>query len=92
VSRSLRPAALFAQSDADAVREEVSAVRGLDAEARARLLESLCALAVELVMQHPDPARALAWQDPLPAESEALLARLRANAREAGGVWRGADG
>jgi len=44
---------------------------------RARILEELCALAAELVSQHENPARTLAYQEPLPADSVRLLERLR---------------
>jgi hypothetical protein len=61
--------------------DEVRATRRLDPDQRAALLESLCELGAELVSQHPDPARTLAWQDPLAPETAQLLARLRARRR-----------
>lgn len=62
----------------DDVLDEVAQLRGTTMTERGRILEALCRLAAEQVAQHPDPARTLRWQDPVPPESEALLARLRA--------------
>jgi hypothetical protein len=35
-------------------------------------------MAAEQIAQHPDPQKALDWQDPLSAEARRLLERLRA--------------
>jgi hypothetical protein len=58
--------------------EEVEAASGYSQEDRARILEELCDLAAELVSQHEDPVRTLAYQEPLSDDSVRLLGRLRA--------------
>ena len=61
--------------------DDVASAAGTTTAQRARILESLCRMAAELTAQHPDPQRVLDWQDPIPAASAALLARLRARLR-----------
>lgn len=76
------PAAFTGRTDAEDVARDIEAVRGTTMADRARILEALCRMAAEHTAQHSDPQRVLDWQDPLPAESEALLARLRRAFRE----------
>jgi len=71
------PAALVEHSAAESVWEDVAAAADLDMDERAAVLVSLCRMAAELTAQHPDPAKVLAWQDPVSPESAALLQRLR---------------
>lgn len=58
--------------------DDVDAARAMSAADRERALESLCRMAAELIAQQPDPRRTLDWQDPVSAETEILLRRLRA--------------
>lgn len=64
------------------LRSEVEEARALSPEEHALVLEALCRMAAEQIAQHPDPAKALAWQDPRSPETEALLRRLRDRYRE----------
>ena len=66
------------------VDDDVAGARGTTVEERARILEALCRMAAEQIAQHPDPTKALDWRDPISAESEAALARLRARYRRGG--------
>lgn len=63
------------RTDAEDIAEAAAMARGTTMEERTRILEALCRMAAELVSQHFDPGRTLAWQDPLSPETEALLAR-----------------
>jgi len=71
------PPGLTGRFDCDDVLEDVESARGTTVAERARILESLCRMAAALTAQQPDPGRVLDWQDPLSAETEALLTRLR---------------
>lgn len=75
------PPAFLDRTDEEDIARDVESARGTTMEDRAQILEELCRMAAELIAQQPDPQRALDWQDPLPPESERLLARLRAEAR-----------
>ena len=55
----------------------MESARGTTMAERGRILVALCRVAAEQIAQHPDPQRVLDWQDPVSAETEALLARLR---------------
>jgi len=70
------PAAFERDPDDDA-RAEVAACRGTTLAERARIHEALCTRAAEQIAQHPDPSKALDWQDPLAPETEDALRRLR---------------
>ena len=48
---------------------------------RAVLVDVLCRDAALMLAAHPDAARALDYQDPLPESSKVLMARLRAEYR-----------
>lgn len=48
---------------------------------RAELVDVLCRDAALMLESHPDAARALDYQDPLPESSKVLMARLRAEYR-----------
>ena len=63
-------------SDEEAI-EDVAAAAGATQAERDIILLALCRMAAEQTAQHRDPGRVLAWQDPLPASSVQLLARLR---------------
>jgi hypothetical protein len=76
------PAAFRGRTDAEDVAADVAAVAGSTMAERALILESLCQMAAEQTAQHANPQRVLDWQDPIPPESEALLARLRAQYRD----------
>jgi hypothetical protein len=58
---------------------EARRLAALSPEARAELLASLCASAFRVLKALPEAEQrsALAWRDPLPADSVAALARLR---------------
>jgi hypothetical protein len=75
------PPAVQARSADEDVRREAEEHRAYDDDQRAAILEALCRLAAELVSQHPDPARTLAWQEPIPPDSERLLSALRERRR-----------
>ncbi|MEE8410802.1 MAG: hypothetical protein V3T05_14475 [Myxococcota bacterium] len=72
------------RTDEEDVATDVAAARGTTVEERAQILVELCDMAAEQVAQHPDPQRTLKWQDPISAESKALLARLRARHKSRG--------
>jgi hypothetical protein len=78
------PGALLPRPDRESVIEEAESARRLTPEERAGVLEALCRLAAELVSQHRDPHRALEYQEPLPPDSERLLASLRRRCRQRG--------
>ena len=65
----------------EAVAREAAPYRGLGAEERFRLLASACRTAAHQLANRPDRERILAWRDPLPASSQAILARLREQGR-----------
>ncbi|MBI5508000.1 MAG: hypothetical protein HY903_04535 [Deltaproteobacteria bacterium] len=75
------PFSIVRRTDAEDVARDVAGAAGTTMDDRARILEELCRMAAEQIAQHPDPKKALAWRDPLPPGSEALLARLRARFR-----------
>jgi len=75
------PGTFTGRTDADDIAADVKSAAGTTITDRARILESLCALAAEFTAQQPDPQRVLDWKDPLPPESEALLSRLRRSLR-----------
>jgi len=75
--RQSLPATFLERTPTEDVEDDVSRFRGTTIAERARVLESLCRMAAELIAQHEDPQRALDWQDPCSPETEALLARLR---------------
>jgi len=59
--------------------KEARRLAALSPEERAELLASMCASAFRVLKALPpeERRRALAWRDPLPADSVAALARLR---------------
>lgn len=75
------PATFLDRTDAEDARQDVESARSTTMAERARILEALCRMAAEQITQHPDPQRVLDWQDPISAETEALLAGLRARWR-----------
>jgi hypothetical protein len=81
VKRKRRLPSTFGRTDADGLRDDLESAAGTTMEERARILEKLCRMAAELIAHQPDPQRTLDWQDPLPRDSERLLARLRAEHR-----------
>jgi hypothetical protein len=78
------PQVFVGRTDAEDAAEQAGAARTLTPEQRARVLEELCRMAAELTAQQPNPQRVLDWQDPVPPESMALLARLRERHRRGG--------
>jgi hypothetical protein len=54
---------------------------GASDETRDRALQSACAFAAQALAERPDRDRILEWRDPLPADSVALLERLKRDAR-----------
>ena len=76
------PATFLDRTDAEDARQDVESARTTTMAERARILEALCRMAAEQIAQHPDPQRVLDWQDPISAETEALLARLHARWRK----------
>jgi len=59
------------------VLQEVDPYVGASSSERLAATRACCRAAMSLLRYHTDPARALAWIDPLPEESKATLARLR---------------
>lgn len=59
------------------VRDEAREYARMTPVERGRLVAAACRGAAALLAARPDAARALAWEDPLPASSEDALARLR---------------
>jgi len=64
-----------------AVAREAEAFRGLTPEEHARATAAACRAAARQLAQRADRERLLAYRDPLPAGSVAVLGRLRAAAR-----------
>ena len=73
----------FRRTHEEDVLADVEGARGTTMTERGLILSALCRFAAEQINQHPDPHKALAWQDPLPEESIRLLARLREQTRTA---------
>ena len=69
--------------DAESIRREVEPYRRMSDDERAAQLVLACRASAKLLASHDDPARALAWQDPLPEDSIRKLAALRARYRAA---------
>jgi hypothetical protein len=63
------------------LRELADEWRDASDETRDRALQSACAFAAQALASRPDRERVLAWRDPLPADSIALLERLRRHGR-----------
>lgn len=73
----------WARPDAMAAddRSWIARLRAMTTDERDALIDQACEVAESIAMSRPDRERVLLWQEPLPAESESLLARLRARAR-----------
>lgn len=61
---------------AEQLEDDLAPLRGISFEERARLIKAVCAAASKLIESRPDRDRVLAYQDPLPAESQARWLRL----------------
>ena len=70
------PPALRARSARESVLEDTEPWVGSTVEERVKAVESLCALAIDLLRANPNVDAALAWQDPVPASTRAHWARL----------------
>lgn len=66
----------------ETLEEEVGPWRGASTEQRVKAVVELSELAMELLRANPNRERAMAWQDPIPQESQELWARLVREARE----------
>ncbi len=66
-----------------AVAREAAPYRDLSVEEHWRATAAACRAAARQLAARPDRSRLLAYRDPLPASSVALLARLRDAARTA---------
>jgi hypothetical protein len=64
-----------------AVAREAAPYRGLSAEARARATAAACRAAARQLAARPDRERILAFRDPLPESSVAVLRDLRRAAK-----------
>jgi hypothetical protein len=62
------PSSPQARAGDEDVRAEAEEHRRYHEDQRAAILEDLCRPAAELVGRHPDPARTLAFRDPIPAD------------------------
>jgi hypothetical protein len=65
-------------SNRESVEREAAPYRGLSNEERVRVLKAACRSAARQLRARPDRERLLAYRDPLPASTIALLRRLRA--------------
>ncbi len=63
------------------VLDEAADYVALTPEERGRLVAAACRGAAALLAARPDAQAALEWRDPLPASSERILSRLRAEWR-----------
>ena len=72
----------WAVDNRTAVAQEASPYRGLTAQQRWRLLAAACRGAARQLANRPDRERILAYRDPLPESSVAILARLREEYRK----------
>jgi hypothetical protein len=68
--------------DAESVRREAEPYVNMTPEERLIDLRAACRAAARILRSRADADVALAYVDPLPASSEALLARLRDEARK----------
>ena len=69
--------AAFQRTHDEALADEVASAADTTPAERGEILVSLCRLAVEQILQQPDPTRVLDYRDPVPASTEAVLRRLR---------------
>jgi hypothetical protein len=60
----------------DEVEADVAGYRGLTMEQRGRIVADLADTAWRILKARPDHERALAWQDPMPADFDAIWKRL----------------
>ena len=60
------PASLQARSSAESVDEDIEPWRGKTLEEKARAVDALSQLALDLLLANANPERAAAWQDPVP--------------------------
>jgi hypothetical protein len=67
----------WAVDNRTAVAREAAPYRGLSSEERWRLMAAACRSAARQLRNRPDRERILAYRDPLPASSVAILRRLR---------------
>jgi hypothetical protein len=72
----------WAVDNRTAVRREASPYRGLSSEERGRLMAAACRGAAHQLRNRSDRERILAYRDPLPASSVAILRRLREEYRK----------
>jgi hypothetical protein len=68
----------WAVDDRTAIEREAAPYRGLPAEERTRAIAAACRAAARQLANRPDRERLVAYRDPLPASSVAILHRLRA--------------
>lgn len=69
--------------------DTASMYTGMSLEERGRMVSMLCRSAMKILQWRPDRgAAALAYQPPLPPESEALWRSLVRGARERGWQWK----
>lgn len=64
-------------SNRESVEREAAPYRGLSADERFRAMRAACRSAARQLRARPDRERLLAYRDPLPASSIAVLRRLR---------------
>ena len=67
--------------DRTSVAREAAPYRRMTADERWRHLSAACRAAARQLASRPDRERLLAYRDPLPESSAAILARLRAEQR-----------
>lgn len=70
------PPALRARSARESVLEDIEPWVGSTVEERVKAVDSLCALAIDLLRANPNVDAAVAWQDPVPPSTRAHWARL----------------
>lgn len=78
--------------NAESVRREAVAYRGLSIEKKLELVASACRTAALLIRASPNRGRALSYVDPLPRTTVLALARLMREHREGRTARSHADG
>lgn len=76
--RPMTPLPRWVVSDRESIEREAAPYRGLSPQERWRLTAAACRAAARQLASRPDRERLLAYRDPLPPESVAAFARLRA--------------
>jgi hypothetical protein len=68
---------VFIRTEEEDIREKADAARSLSPRERWAVIKDLCSFGAKAVAQHRDPQRSLDQVEPIPEESEGVLARLR---------------